>query len=373
MTVVLVTHFMEEAERLADRIAVIDAGKVVALDTPAGIVSQVDAEQRLRFRPSVAFDDSILTRLPEVRSVTHVGPALVVAGTGNLVHAVTAVLARNDIVAYDLRIEQADLDDAFIALTGRRLAELIGEPDVTHLAKITAVEARLLLREPGTWIIGLLLPAIVLLGIGLIFSPHVPEPELGGRRFIDLLAPSMVVISLATLGISTMPARLVKYRELGVLRRLSTTPVEPSALLVAQLLINIAVAIGGLIVVIVVGNLAFQVPLPQNVPGFVAAFLLGVSSLFAIGLLVAAVAPSSTVANALIWPIFIAVMFLGGVYLPRWLLPEVVVQIGDFTPPGVQAMLDAWLGAPPQLLPLVIMAAITVVAGAAAARLFRWE
>ena len=47
---------------------------------------------------------------------------MVVAGTGNLVHAVTAVLARNEIVAYDLRIEQADLDDAFIALTGRRLA-----------------------------------------------------------------------------------------------------------------------------------------------------------------------------------------------------------------------------------------------------------
>ena len=97
------------------------------------------------------------------------------------------------------------------------------------------------------------------------------------------------------------------------------------------------------------------------------------SSLFALGLLVAAVAPTSGVANAMIWPIFIAVMFLGGVYLPRWLLPEAVVKIGDFTPPGVQAMLDAWLGTAPQLLPLVIMAAITVVAGTAAARLFRWE
>ena len=50
------------------------------------------------------------------------GPGLIVAGTGNLVHAVTAVLARHEIVAYDLRIEQADLDDAFIALTGRKLA-----------------------------------------------------------------------------------------------------------------------------------------------------------------------------------------------------------------------------------------------------------
>ena len=52
MTVILVTHFMEEAERLADRIALIDQGRLVALDTPAGIVSRVDAEQRLRFRPS---------------------------------------------------------------------------------------------------------------------------------------------------------------------------------------------------------------------------------------------------------------------------------------------------------------------------------
>jgi ABC-2 type transport system ATP-binding protein len=122
VTVVLVTHFMEEAERLADRIAVIDAGKVVALDTPAGIVRLVDAEQRLRFRPSAPFDETVLTRLPEVRSVSHSGATLVVSGTGNVVGAVTAALARLEVIAYDLRIEQADLDDAFIALTGRRLA-----------------------------------------------------------------------------------------------------------------------------------------------------------------------------------------------------------------------------------------------------------
>ena len=81
--------------------------------------------------------------------------------------------------------------------------------------------------SPARWIVGLLLPAIVLLVIGVIFAPHAPDPALGGQRFIDLFAPSMVVISLATLGINTLPARLVKYRELGVLRRLSTTPVEP--------------------------------------------------------------------------------------------------------------------------------------------------
>jgi ABC-2 type transport system ATP-binding protein len=121
VTVVLVTHFMEEAERLADRIAIIDRGRLIALDTPAGIVARVSDEQRLRFRTSTPLDDALLTVLPEVRSVSHSGPVVIVAGTGNLLAAVTAVLARNQIVPIDLRIEQAGLDDAFVALTGRSL------------------------------------------------------------------------------------------------------------------------------------------------------------------------------------------------------------------------------------------------------------
>ena len=122
VTVVLVTHFMEEAERLADRIALIDEGRVVALDTPAGIVSRVDTEHRLRFRPSAPIDDALLTGLPEVRAVAREGSTILVAGTGNLVQAVMTALARQQIVANELRIEQADLDDAFVALTGRKLA-----------------------------------------------------------------------------------------------------------------------------------------------------------------------------------------------------------------------------------------------------------
>jgi ABC-2 type transport system ATP-binding protein len=119
VTVLLVTHFMAEAERLCDRLAVIDSGRVIALDTPAGLVAKVSTDQTLRFRPSKPLDDTLLTALPQVQRVRHHGRSVEVIGDGNVVHAVTSVLAANQIIANDLRIEQASLDDAFVKLTGR--------------------------------------------------------------------------------------------------------------------------------------------------------------------------------------------------------------------------------------------------------------
>ena len=119
VTIVLVSHFMEEAERLCDRVALIDSGRVVVVDTPAALAERVETEQRIQFRPSVPLDDALLASLPEVTNVLHRGEVVVVTGNSNALNAVVSLLARNQIVAEQLRVEQASLEDAFLALTGK--------------------------------------------------------------------------------------------------------------------------------------------------------------------------------------------------------------------------------------------------------------
>jgi ABC-2 type transport system ATP-binding protein len=121
VTIVLVTHFMEEAERLCDRVAVIDAGRVVAVDSPSALADRVTGEQRIRFRASRPFDDQVLTALPEVSGMHRDGDQYVISGSGNVLQAVISVLARQGVVADRLRVDQASLDDAFVALTGHAL------------------------------------------------------------------------------------------------------------------------------------------------------------------------------------------------------------------------------------------------------------
>ena len=116
-TILLVTHFMEEAERLCDRVALIDDGHIVALDTPAGLAARAQGGKTVRFEPSGPFDDGVLTRLAEVAGVERDGRHVVVTGTGELVNAVVLALHAAGVEARDVRLDAASLEDAFVRLT----------------------------------------------------------------------------------------------------------------------------------------------------------------------------------------------------------------------------------------------------------------
>ncbi|MDT0203439.1 ABC transporter ATP-binding protein [Nocardioides sp. AE5] len=125
VTVILVSHFMEEVKRLCDRVALLDAGRLVALDSPAGLVREAGFAQRVTFRVVDPLPAGLLESLDEVDRVVVEGDRAVVEGSGDLLARVSTALVLAGVVATETRAEQATLDDAFLALTGRP----IGTPD----------------------------------------------------------------------------------------------------------------------------------------------------------------------------------------------------------------------------------------------------
>jgi ABC-2 type transport system ATP-binding protein len=121
VTIVLVTHFMEEAERLCDRVALIDHGRVVALDAPDRLAAGGRGGKTVRFVPSAPFDDRLLTGLPEVCGMQRHGQHVLVTGTGDLVNAVILALAAAGVTARDVQLGASNLEDAFVALTSQDL------------------------------------------------------------------------------------------------------------------------------------------------------------------------------------------------------------------------------------------------------------
>jgi ABC-2 type transport system ATP-binding protein len=121
-TVVLVTHFMEEAEHLCDRVAVVDRGRVVALDSPQGLIDELGMPAVVRFTTSETHLDW-LEKLDVVDSLTHEGDVVEVRGSGPVLALVASELVAHGILPPDLRIDRPNVEDAFLALTGREIRE----------------------------------------------------------------------------------------------------------------------------------------------------------------------------------------------------------------------------------------------------------
>ena len=116
-TVILVSHFMDEAEALCDRIAVIDQGRVVALDTPANLEGGNDSQPRLLFTAPDGFDPALLKDRPGVEAVDRNGPTVSVSGQGYLMAEVADALREQGMAPPDLRMDSASLEDVFLRLT----------------------------------------------------------------------------------------------------------------------------------------------------------------------------------------------------------------------------------------------------------------
>ncbi|MFE1508586.1 ABC transporter permease [Streptomyces sp. NPDC058726] len=240
---------------------------------------------------------------------------------------------------------------------------------------VLRTEIRLFRREPGGifWI--MIFPTLLLVILGSIPSFRDADPDLGGLRPVDTYVPVAVLLGLIVGGLQAMPAILTGYRETGILRRMSTTPVRPSALLTAQMLVFGGASLLSALVALVVGRLAFGVPLPEQPFGYLLALLLALLGSLALGAVLSALSRTTKIATAVGSTALFPAMFCAGVWLPVGAMPEVLADIVGWTPFGAaaQALDEAAAGGWPGGVHLAVLAGWTVLLTAAATRWFRWE
>jgi ABC-2 type transport system permease protein len=242
-------------------------------------------------------------------------------------------------------------------------------------ARMVLNEARLAWRQPAGMIAGAGIAVLLLVIFGEIPAFQKPSGSLGGYSPFDVYIPILMCFSIALIAFTYLPGPLVSYRELGILRRLSTTPVPAYWVLAAQMIVQAFLMAVTLVLVVTVSIVFFGITAPQNPAAMVLAIALCMAALFAVGLSIAALARTAGAARGLMAAALYPMLFFSGLYFPVQLMPAVVQDISNYTPLGaaVQAIGDTWVGQFPPAQPLLVLAGYAVVFGFLAKRYFRWE
>ena len=248
---------------------------------------------------------------------------------------------------------------------------------LARAARLTLTEAKLFVRERVGLIWGVGFPLLLLIIFGSIPAFRKPiSSSAPGLTVLDAYIPILIAFVLAMLALNALPSVLAGYREKGVLRRLSTTPVGPGRVLAAQLAVNVVTFAGHAGPAARGGQARLRRPAGRGSSrGFVLALVFAIAALFGIGLFIAAIMRTGRAAQATGTILFFPMMFFAGLWLPIAAMPAVLQHISHATPLGaaVQALTDSWQGHFPHPLQLITLAAYALVFCVAAARLFRWE
>lgn len=241
---------------------------------------------------------------------------------------------------------------------------------------LVLTELRLAWRYPIYLVPAIGIPVLLLVIFGSIPSLTQPKPEFGGVSFFAVYTPTLIVLVLIMLGLLNLPAQMAGYREQGVLRRMSTTPVSASALLGAQLAVNLVFAMFSIAMLLGVGAGVFNLVLPAQPGWLLLSLALTVAAMFGIGLCIAAFAGSPRVANVIGGALFYPLAFFSGLYVPIVVLNSGVInQIANALPSGAAFdALHASLGGHfPGGEALGVLVAYALVFGAIAVHWFGWD
>jgi len=255
------------------------------------------------------------------------------------------------------------------------MSNTVTKPPRAAFNKLLLNETRLAFRPPLGLLVGIGLPVLLLIIFGTIPGTTQANKALGGMSYFTVSFPVLIGMSVLLLSVISLPRALVTYREQGILRRLSVTPVPPIWLLAAQVIVNLCLAVAGIAILTTAGIVALGLPLPKDLPGFFIGCILTITSLFAIALVITSIAKTNGIANAMGGLLLYLLLFFGGLWIPLQLMPHTLREVSNWTPLGasVSGLQSAMQGHFPGAQSLVCLVGYTIVFSYLAVRYFKWE
>lgn len=243
------------------------------------------------------------------------------------------------------------------------------------LIKMSVTEFKLYLRNFIYVFFAFGFPPLMLLLMGSMFGNQ-PTDFYQGYGAVNVMTPCYMGMVLAVCGIMGLPLQLAEYRQRKVLKRFKATPLGTPMIMLPQLIVNFILCVIGIILLILVGKLVFDLQFLGHPVFFAFALLLSIVSMFSIGFLIAAVAPGSKAATAIAYLVYFPMLFLSGATMPMEMMPDAIVNVSKVLPltHSVDLLKRTWIGDTGHLLtPIIVLSAVTLVCIFVSVRLFRWE
>jgi ABC-2 type transport system permease protein len=211
--------------------------------------------------------------------------------------------------------------------------------------KYTWTEIKLYLREPMGAFFTLLFPLMMLFLFGSIYGNE-PSPLFNGYGTIDISIPAYTAMIIGTTGLMGLNITMATYREKGILRRLRITPLRPYVILAGQVVVIFLMTIAGMLLLILAGNLVYNLRFDGRALDVILAFILGSLSFFSLGFVLASVMPTARTAQVVGMVIFYPMLFLSGAGIPLEILPAGVRNFSKFLPLThvVTLLRGLWIG-----------------------------
>lgn len=235
--------------------------------------------------------------------------------------------------------------------------------------RLIQTEVKLMFREPLVLIFSLAFPVAMMVLLLLSFGGE-NNPVFTGGEGTVFYVTAYLAAAIAVLGFMGMPAHIASYRESGVLRRYWIAGLASHSIVAAQVVVMTLLAVAGAAVQLAIAYGGFALSAPYSVVEVTAAFVVGIISFSAIGVLLGSLLPSARAAQGLGLVLFFGTFFLVGGGPPTGVLPDVVNTIAGLTPTGllVDSIRSPWIGNGTDAASLIALAAIAAASFALAIR-----